>query len=120
MATPEDVDAIFERIFGASQGPFRLMDMVDLDVVLDIEEHYAAERTGIPEGPRKLLREYIAKGGWAGNREQVFTTTSHDFTQPRTIMANLLAKCQLSSDGLNCRSWPPAAVGRCPEPVFRV
>jgi 3-hydroxybutyryl-CoA dehydrogenase len=36
-------------------------------VVLDIEEHYAAERTGIPEGPRKLLREYIAKG-WLGKK----------------------------------------------------
>ena len=62
VATPEDVDAIFERMFGTSHTPFRLMDMVGLDVVLDIEEHYAAERTGIPEGPRKLLREYIAKG----------------------------------------------------------
>jgi 3-hydroxybutyryl-CoA dehydrogenase len=62
VATPEDVDAIFERIFGTSQGPFRLMDLVGLDVVLDIEEHYAAERPGIPEGPRELLRKYIAKG----------------------------------------------------------
>ena len=62
VATPEDVDEIFERMFGTSHTPFRLMDMVGLDVVLDIEEHYAAERTGIPEGPRKLLREYIAKG----------------------------------------------------------
>ena len=67
VATPQDVDAIFERIFGTSQGPFRLMDMVGLDVVLDIEEHYAAERAGIPEGPRKLLREYIAKG-WLGRK----------------------------------------------------
>lgn len=67
VATPEDVDAIFERIFGTPQGPFRLMDMVGLDVVLDIEEHYAAERPGIPEGPRKLLREYIAKG-WLGRK----------------------------------------------------
>jgi 3-hydroxybutyryl-CoA dehydrogenase len=35
------------------------MDRVGLDVVLAIEEHYAAVRDGIPEGPRKLLREYI-------------------------------------------------------------
>ena len=67
VATPEDVDTIFERIFGTSQGPFRLMDMVGLDVVLDIEEQYAAERPGIPEAPRKLLREYIAKG-WLGRK----------------------------------------------------
>jgi 3-hydroxybutyryl-CoA dehydrogenase len=35
------------------------MDRVGLDVVLAIEEHYAAVRDGIPEGPRKLLHEYI-------------------------------------------------------------
>ena len=42
--------------------PFRLMDRVGLDVVLAIEEHYASVRQGIPEGPRKLLREYIDDG----------------------------------------------------------
>ena len=67
VATPEDVDAMFRRIFGTSHAPFRLMDMVGLDVVLDIEEQYAAERPGIPEGPRQLVREYIAKG-WLGRK----------------------------------------------------
>jgi 3-hydroxybutyryl-CoA dehydrogenase len=62
VATPADVDAIFQRVFGTPHGPFRMMDMVGLDVVLDIEEHYAAERLGIPEAPRRLLREYIAQG----------------------------------------------------------
>jgi 3-hydroxybutyryl-CoA dehydrogenase len=38
------------------------MDRVGLDVVLAIEEHYAAVRDGIPEGPRKLLDEYIDQG----------------------------------------------------------
>jgi 3-hydroxybutyryl-CoA dehydrogenase len=38
------------------------MDRVGLDVVLAIEEHYAAVRDDIPEGPRKLLREYIDQG----------------------------------------------------------
>lgn len=33
-----------------------------LDVVLDIEEHYAAEDPSLPEGPRELLREYVGKG----------------------------------------------------------
>jgi 3-hydroxybutyryl-CoA dehydrogenase len=47
---------IFTR---AGVPPFRLMDRVGLEVVLAIEEHYAAVRDGIPEGPRKLLREYI-------------------------------------------------------------
>jgi len=38
------------------------MDRVGLDVVLAIEEHYAAVREGIPEGPRKLLRECTNQG----------------------------------------------------------
>ena len=42
--------------------PFRLMDRVGLDVVLDIEEHYAQVRPGLPEGPRRLLRKYIDEG----------------------------------------------------------
>jgi 3-hydroxybutyryl-CoA dehydrogenase len=42
--------------------PFQLMDRVGLDVVLAIEEHYAEVRTGIPEGPRKLLRQYVDEG----------------------------------------------------------
>ena len=62
VSTPEDVDRIFTLTLGAPFGPFRMMDAVGLDVVLDIEEHYAAEREGIPEGPRTLLREHIADG----------------------------------------------------------
>jgi 3-hydroxybutyryl-CoA dehydrogenase len=59
VASPEDVDAMWEIFTRAGVPPFRLMDRVGLDVVLAIEEHYAAVREGIPEGPRKLLREYI-------------------------------------------------------------
>jgi 3-hydroxybutyryl-CoA dehydrogenase len=33
--------------------------------VLDIEEHYAQVRPGLPEGPRAVLREYIDEG-WLG------------------------------------------------------
>ncbi|MCW5638730.1 MAG: 3-hydroxybutyryl-CoA dehydrogenase, partial [Rubrivivax sp.] len=42
--------------------PCRLMDAVGLDVVLSIEENYARERPGLPEGPRTLLRQMIADG----------------------------------------------------------
>jgi 3-hydroxyacyl-CoA dehydrogenase len=38
------------------------MDIVGLDVVLDIEKHYAELRPGLPEEPRKLLQEMIAQG----------------------------------------------------------
>lgn len=62
VGTPDDVDALFCAAHGASMGPFRLMDRVGLDVVLDIEEHYASEREGLPASPRTLLREYIAAG----------------------------------------------------------
>jgi len=61
-STPEDVDRIFTLCLGSPFGPFRMMDAVGLDVVLDIEEHYAAERPGIPDGPRELLRHLIADG----------------------------------------------------------
>src|SRR5215217_5057170 len=62
VAPPEDVDAMWEIFTRAGVPPFRLMDRVGLDVVLAIEEHYAAVRDGIPEGPRKLLREYTDQG----------------------------------------------------------
>ncbi|HWH28051.1 MAG TPA: 3-hydroxyacyl-CoA dehydrogenase family protein [Mycobacteriales bacterium] len=61
VATPEEVDRLFCLNLGASSGPFARMDAVGLDVVLDIEEHYAAERPGIPEEPRRLLRRLVAE-----------------------------------------------------------
>jgi 3-hydroxyacyl-CoA dehydrogenase len=42
------------------KGPFEQVDVVGLDAVLDIEEHYAETRSGLPEKPRELLREMIA------------------------------------------------------------
>jgi 3-hydroxybutyryl-CoA dehydrogenase len=62
VASPEDVDGMWNIWVRADVAPFALMDRVGLDVVLDIEEHYASVRPGIPEGPRKLLREYIEQG----------------------------------------------------------
>ena len=62
VASPADIDELYTMVLGARRGPFRAMDNVGLDVVLDIEENYAAHRDGIPEGPRALLRRYIADG----------------------------------------------------------
>lgn len=62
VAAPEDVDGMWDIWVAAGIAPFALMDRVGLDVVLDIEEHYAAVREGIPEGPRELLREYVREG----------------------------------------------------------
>lgn len=38
------------------------MDVVGLDVVLDIECHYAANRSGMPGKPRELLTGMIKEG----------------------------------------------------------
>jgi 3-hydroxybutyryl-CoA dehydrogenase len=62
VATPEDVDEMWRIFTSAGIPPFRLMDRVGLDVVLAIEEHYAAVRPGLPEGPRTLLRDYVDQG----------------------------------------------------------
>jgi 3-hydroxybutyryl-CoA dehydrogenase len=64
VATPDDVDGMWRIFTKPGIPPFRLMDRVGLDVVLNIEEHYADVRgdQGFPEGPRKLLREYIDQG----------------------------------------------------------
>jgi 3-hydroxybutyryl-CoA dehydrogenase len=61
VSTPQEVDEMFQLNTG-SAGPFRMMDQVGLDVVLDIEEHYCAEHPEYPEGPRRLLRTYLQHG----------------------------------------------------------
>jgi 3-hydroxybutyryl-CoA dehydrogenase len=61
VSTPQEVDEMFQLNTG-SAGPFRMMDQVGLDVVLDIEEHYCAEHPEYPEGPRRLLRTYLQRG----------------------------------------------------------
>ena len=62
VASPEDVDEMWRIFTRPGIPPFKLMDRVGLDVVLDIEEHYASIRPGIPEGPRRLLRDQIEQG----------------------------------------------------------
>jgi 3-hydroxybutyryl-CoA dehydrogenase len=62
VAAPEDVDGMWSIFTAPGIPPFRLMDRVGLDVVLNIEEHYASVRAGLPEGPRKLLHELVDKG----------------------------------------------------------
>ena len=61
VSTPQEVDEMFQLNTGGA-GPFRMMDQVGLDVVLDIEEHYCAEHPEYPEAPRELLRTYIQRG----------------------------------------------------------
>jgi 3-hydroxybutyryl-CoA dehydrogenase len=62
VAAPEDADEMWKIFTRPGIPPFRLMDRVGLDVVLNIDEHYASVRSGLPDGPRKLLRQYIDQG----------------------------------------------------------
>ncbi|MFT4288250.1 3-hydroxyacyl-CoA dehydrogenase family protein [Nocardioides sp.] len=62
VARPEDVDAMFKINWGMSRGPFETMDRVGLDVVLDIERHYAEENPHLPQNVRDLLRAYVDAG----------------------------------------------------------
>ncbi len=62
VARPEDVDGMFKVNWRVPAGPFQMMDMVGLDVVLDIENHYAAEFPHLPKNVRDLLQSYIDAG----------------------------------------------------------
>jgi 3-hydroxybutyryl-CoA dehydrogenase len=62
VARPEDVDAMFKLNWHMPVGPFQMMDQVGLDVVLDIETHYAHDNPHLPNGPRELLHTYVDAG----------------------------------------------------------
>lgn len=64
VAEPQDVDALFADLFKSEITPFRFMDEVGLDVVLDVENHYC-EVAGVENKSAPILQEYIAKG-WLG------------------------------------------------------
>lgn len=60
--TPEEIDAIFKGILKTPKGPFEQMDVVGLDVVYDIEQHYADARKDLPTEPREYLKTYLESG----------------------------------------------------------
>ncbi|MGA7053106.1 MAG: 3-hydroxyacyl-CoA dehydrogenase family protein [Mycobacterium sp.] len=62
VARPEDVDGMFKVNWGVPAGPFQMMDLVGLDVVLDIENHYADEFPHLPQNVRDLLQAYVDAG----------------------------------------------------------
>jgi 3-hydroxybutyryl-CoA dehydrogenase len=62
VARPQDVDGMFKLNWHMPVGPFQMMDQVGLDVVLDIENHYADENPHLPTGPRELLHTYVDAG----------------------------------------------------------
>lgn len=60
--TPEEIDAIFKGVLKTPKGPFEQMDVVGLDVVYDIEQHYADARKDVPQEPREYLKKYLENG----------------------------------------------------------
>lgn len=62
VARPEDVDGMYKLNLGAPAGPFQMMDLVGLDVVLDIENHYVDEFAHLPTHARDLLQSYVDAG----------------------------------------------------------
>jgi 3-hydroxybutyryl-CoA dehydrogenase len=62
VARPEDVDGMYKLNLGAPAGPFQMMDLVGLDVVLDIENNYAEEFPHLPKNVRDLLQTYVDAG----------------------------------------------------------
>lgn len=64
VAEPRDVDALFADLFKSEVTPFRFMDEVGLDVVLEVENHYC-ELAGVENKSAPLLEDYISKG-WLG------------------------------------------------------
>ncbi|OAP63782.1 hypothetical protein AYL99_03009 [Fonsecaea erecta] len=62
VATPSEIDAIFKDVLKTPKGPFEQMDVVGLDVVLNIEEHYAEKRKDVPPEPRQYLQRFIQDG----------------------------------------------------------
>ncbi|KQN89111.1 3-hydroxyacyl-CoA dehydrogenase family protein [Arthrobacter sp. Leaf69] len=64
VAEPQDVDALFADLFKSEITPFRFMDEVGLDVVLDVENNYC-EAAGVENKSAPMLQEYISNG-WLG------------------------------------------------------
>lgn len=62
VASHEDVDRAWMIAFGASAGPFGMMDAVGLDVVRDVEAVYHRESGAQSDAPPQLLLNKIANG----------------------------------------------------------
>lgn len=63
VASHEDIDRAWMIIFGTHNlPPFALMDRIGLDVVRDIEEHYARESGDPSDLPPPILTEKVARG----------------------------------------------------------
>lgn len=67
VADAEDIDRLFQQIFGAHTGICQLMDRVGLDTVYHIEKHYVEER-GLDADTLGWLREKYLDPGNLGEK----------------------------------------------------
>lgn len=78
VASHEDVDRAWMIMYGtANLPPFALMDRIGLDVVQDIEEHYARESGDPSDLPPPLLTEKVARGELGQKTGRGFYTYPH-------------------------------------------
>ena len=62
VASFEDVDRAWMTMYHTPMGPFGKMDEIGLDVVKDIEEHYASESNDPADLPPAILTDRVARG----------------------------------------------------------
>ncbi len=63
VSTPDQLDEVWMEVVGSKVGPCMMMDMVGLDTVESIEEHYIKERGLSGEKTTEFLRKnYISQG----------------------------------------------------------
>ena len=124
VSTPQDVDEMWKLTFGTEIGPFRAMDYVGLDVVYDIEKHYAAENPNLPAGPRKPVaplhrrgqtrtqggRRFLCRLSQDGSAELISGEPSLDQRHRRGRGCRIC--CTTSPSGTT----PKRAIG-CPKPT---
>jgi len=63
VATLAEVDGIFKDVLKIPKGPCEQMDIVGLDVVLDIEEHYASREVGFRRSLEISSRKWSHRTG---------------------------------------------------------
>jgi 3-hydroxybutyryl-CoA dehydrogenase len=94
IASHEDVDRAWMIMFGGEKGPFGLMDEIGLDVVKDIEEHYARESGDPSDLPPPVLTERVERGDLGRKTGRGFYTypspayAAPDFLNPGSSLGN--------------------------------
>ncbi|MCC6625861.1 MAG: 3-hydroxyacyl-CoA dehydrogenase family protein [Chloroflexi bacterium] len=62
IATAEEIDLACQIGMNMPDGPLRMMDRIGLDVILAIEEHYAAESGDPRDAPPAIVQTLVAAG----------------------------------------------------------